>query len=211
MDPALAVANRALEREAWARNRLESHSGKTLRIRIGPASAVLKIADDGTLARSDAPPDLTLKISPLRVPALLAQPERFSELVEADGDPELAATIADLAIALPWWIEQTFARVFGPIAGTRIADAGRALLLLPGHAAASFGAGARDYVRDEARLAMTRAELDAFAGDVAALAERVGALAERADALSRSGHEPAEEANNLTVPRTPVDGEKDFS
>ena len=191
MNPALAVANRALEREAWARNRLASHSGRTLRIRVGPASALLKIADDGRLTRGQAPPDLTLWISPFRVPALLAQPERFSELVETDGDPELAATLFDLATALPWWVEQTFARLLGPIVGTRIADAGRQLLLLPGHAANSFGASVRDYVRDETQVLMTHAQLDVFAGDVAALAERIDALTSRVEAISQSGHDPA--------------------
>jgi ubiquinone biosynthesis protein UbiJ len=184
MNPALAVANRALEREAWARNRLASHSGRTLRIRVGPASFLVKIGDDGKLMRGDAPPELTLNISPLRVPALLAQPERFSELVEADGDPELAATLSDLAMTLPWWVEQTLARVLGPIVGMRIADAGRQLLSLPSHAANSFGASVRDYVRHETQLAMTHAQLDVVAGDVAALAERIDSLASRVDALS---------------------------
>jgi ubiquinone biosynthesis protein UbiJ len=189
LDPVLAIANRALEHEAWARDRLAVHAGKKLRIRVGPASATLEIAGDGTLVRSIATPDVTLTISPLRVPALLAQPERFSELVEAEGDPELGATIADLAMTLPWWVEQTFARVLGPIAGTRFADAGRALLQLPGHTAASFGASVRDYLRDETHLALSRAQLDAFEADVAALAERVEALALTVDALSRSGAE----------------------
>jgi ubiquinone biosynthesis protein UbiJ len=192
LDPALALANRALEHEAWARDRLAVHAGKKMRVRVGPASATLEIAGDGKLVRGDAAPDLTMTISPLRVPALLARPERFGELVEAEGDPELGATIADLAITLPWWVEQTFARVLGPIAGTRIADAGRALLQLPGHAAASFGASVRDYVRDETHLAMTHAQLDAFEADVAALAERVEALASSVDAFSRSGAEPAD-------------------
>jgi ubiquinone biosynthesis accessory factor UbiJ len=191
MNPGLALANRALEREAWARNRLVSHSGRTLRIRVGPASALLRIADDGKLTPGQAPPDLTLRISPFRIPALLAQPERFSELVETDGDPELAATLFDLAVALPWWVEQTFARVLGPIVGMRLADAGRQLLLLPGHAANSFGASVRDYVRDETQVLITHPQLDVFAGDVAALDERIDALASRVEAISQTGHDSA--------------------
>lgn len=192
MNPALAAANRALERETWARNRLALHSGRTLRIRVGPTSALLKIADDGKLERGDALPDLTLKISPLGVPALLAQPERFSELVDAEGDAELLATLADLAMTLPWWVEQTFARVLGPIVGTRIADAGRQLLLLPGYAANSVGASVRGYVRDETQLAVTKAQLDAFTGDVAGLSERIDALALNVDALSSGAADPGD-------------------
>ena len=65
----------------------------------------------------------------------------------------------------------------------RLADAGRQLLLLPGHAADSFGASVRDYVRDETQLLMTHAQVDVFAGDVAALDERIDALASRVDAI----------------------------
>ena len=81
------------------------------------------------------PPDLTLTLSPLGVPSLLANPARWGEFVTADGDAALAATLQELAQTLPWFVERAFASALGPILGQRVADAGRRLLAFPEYAA----------------------------------------------------------------------------
>ena len=68
MTLAADVINRVLERESWARERLVAHAGRTVQIDIGPASRTLFIAADGRFSDSEAVPDLTLTISPLRLP-----------------------------------------------------------------------------------------------------------------------------------------------
>ena len=132
-----------------------------------------------SLARDAAElaPSLTFSIAPQRLPTLLAHPERWTELVDAEGDAALAATIADLARTLPWFVEQAFASALGPIIGTRVADAGRALLALPEQAARSFGASLSSYVRDEAELGVDATRLADFSAEVAAISARVDALA----------------------------------
>ena len=181
IDPALGLANRILEREDWARERLSSHAGRTVRMICGPMASTLAIASSGMLSPTHNAADLTLSISPLRIPTLLAHPERWSELVAADGDAALAATLADLAQTLPWFVEQAFASALGPLIGTRVADAGRALLALPEHAARSFGASLASYARDEARLGVDATTVADFSAEVAAIAARVDALAQRLD------------------------------
>ena len=128
-------------------------------------------------------PDLTLTISPLRLPALLAQPERWNQLIAANGDPALNATLAELALTLPWFVEELCARAFGRVAGQQLADLGRRLLALPGYAAERFGESFASYVGDEARLAVGNAEARSFAAEIAMLAVRVDALAARIDAI----------------------------
>jgi ubiquinone biosynthesis protein UbiJ len=177
------MINRVLEREGWAREKLAAHAGRTLRIDIGPASRTLAIAADGRFSQTEAAPDLTLKISPWRLAALLAQPERWNELVAAEGDAALHATLAELALTLPWFVEEICARAFGRVAGQQMADLGRRLLALPGYAAERFGESFASYVGDEARLAVGSAEARAFAAEIAALAARVDALAARIDAI----------------------------
>jgi ubiquinone biosynthesis accessory factor UbiJ len=183
MDPALEVINRTLERESWARDKLALHAGRVLVLVVGPARLAYAIDDGGRLRHSDAAPDLTLRVSPLRLPALLAQPDRWQELVAADGDAALAATLAELALMLPMLVEQAFARTLGPIVGQRIAEAGRQLLAMPDYVARRFGNSFARYVGDEIEVAVRGSEARAFAADVATLAERVDALSTRIDAL----------------------------
>jgi ubiquinone biosynthesis protein UbiJ len=176
--------NRTLERESWAREKLAAHAGRTVRLTVGPLDRTLAIGTDGRLSAAVKAPDLTLAISPLRLPTLLAAPERWNELVTTTGDPALAATLAELALTLPWFIEQTLARVLGPIAGQQVADTGRRLLALPGYAAQRFGDSVARYLADETPLAVGAAEARAFAAEVEATAARVDALAARVGALA---------------------------
>jgi ubiquinone biosynthesis protein UbiJ len=185
--PALGLANRVLEREDWARERLSAHAGRTVRMICGPIDSTLAIAPDGMLSMAHDAADLTLTISPLRLPTLLAHPGRWTELVAADGDAALAATLADLAQTLPWFVEQAFASALGPLIGTRVADAGRALLELPEHAARSFGTSLTSYVHDEAGFGVKATEVSDFGAEVAAIAARVDALAQRIDHVSDTG------------------------
>src|SRR5258706_1668339 len=185
MNLAEDAINRALESESWAREKLAANGRRTLRLVVGPLSRAFAIDADGRLSPGDVPPDLTLTISPLRLPALLARPERWSELVAAEGNAPLAATLAELALTLPWFVEQTLARALGPIAGQQIADAGRRLLALPEHVAQRFGDSLGRYVADEARFVVGAEEARAFAAQIAATSARVDTLAARIDALAK--------------------------
>jgi ubiquinone biosynthesis protein UbiJ len=201
LDPAAlpgAVANHFLAREQWARERLGAHAGRVFVLAASALSATFTIDAGGSLdsalgAREGA--DATLRVSPLAVPALLADPARWDELVTADGDPALIATLKELAVTLPWFVEKAFAGVLGPIAGQRVADAGRHLLLFPEYAGTRIGASVVAYVRDEAALATRRVDGETFAAEVAALATRADALEARFEALvARAAQAPARAA-----------------
>jgi ubiquinone biosynthesis accessory factor UbiJ len=179
------LANRALAREDWARERLAAHAGRKLRIAAGPAALTLAINADGSFADTVEAPDLTLTIPPLRWPALMARPERWNELVVAAGDAGLASTIGELAQTLPWFIERSFARLFGPIVGAQMAEAGRRLLALPGYAAERVGSNFASYAGDESGLVTGARAGSQFAAEVAALSARVDALTERIDRLAK--------------------------
>jgi ubiquinone biosynthesis protein UbiJ len=190
-DPAGAfgekIANALLGDEAWAREKLRAHAGRSFRLRSGPIASVFAIGADGTLEAlpiRDAAPDAELEISPFDAPALLAAPERWASLVSANGDVALIQTLRDLASTLPWFVERTFARSFGPVAGQRLADAGRALLGFPGFAGQRVAENAFAYARDEAGLLARGDEARALADEQAALAERVGRIVERVDRLA---------------------------
>lgn len=190
LDPAAfpsALANRVLEREAWARTQLAVHAGRVFVVAIGPVATAMRI--DGTGMVESTPlaghqADLRLTLSPLLAPAFLADPTRWDDLIVADGDPALAATLKELARTLPWFVEHAFARALGPIAGQRLADAGRRLLAWPEYAATRIGESVASYARDEAQLLPHGEELRSFGQDVAGVAARADALAARIDALA---------------------------
>ena len=190
LDPATlpgAVANHILAREQWARERLAAHAGRVFVLATSALSTTFRIDAGGSLESAlgtQEGADATLRVSPLAVPALLADPVRWDELVTADGDPALIATLKELAVTLPWFVEKAFSSVLGPIAGQRVADAGRHLLLFPEYAGTRIGASIVAYVRDEAALATRRVDGETFAADVAAIADRADALEARVAALA---------------------------
>ena len=189
-DPAAlpaALANRVLGREAWARTCLAAHAGRVFAVAVGPIVTSMRVDEAGAIAAApqrDGPPDLTLTISPLAVPSLLAEPTRWDEFVAIDGDPALAATLKGLAETLPWFVERALAGALGPIIGQRVADAGRRLLALPAYAGARVSASIASYARDEARFAAKAAEARLVGDEILATATRVDALATRVDALA---------------------------
>lgn len=178
--------NRLLDRERWARERLAASAGRTFLLRVGPMTSVYRIGPRGLLESvplSGATPDLTLTLSPFDVAAFLADPRRFNELVSQRGDAALAATLAELAATLPWFVEQSFARAFGPIAGQRMASAGRRLLAFPEYAARRVTANVGGYARDEVRVLAHPADLRTLGEESAFLGARIDALAARIAAL----------------------------
>lgn len=148
-DLAAGLANRALAREDWARAKLAAFAGRSFALTAGPLSATFAIGSDGALAPAPAgaAPALTVTTSPFSLPLIASDPARWSELVENDGDPALAATLGELAQTFPWVVERALASAFGPIAGQAIADAGRSLLGVPAalskHAASSWASSPR--------------------------------------------------------------------
>jgi len=183
MDPGAFLINRTLERERWARDKLALHAGRTVSFKLGPASVTWKIDESGSFYETKESPDLTLTLSPLRLPSLLAQPARWHELVQASGDSALAITLEELSLTLPMLVEQAFTRALGPIAGAFVADTGRRMLGFPEYAAQRFGESVARYAVDESALAVRASEVSAFATDVAAVDLAIDELSVRLDAL----------------------------
>ena len=180
------LANRVLTREPWVREKLAVHASRSFALRSGIVENRFLVTAEGTLdstAPAGITPDLRLTISPLNVPAFLADPQRWSEFVREEGDAALAATLRELAGTLPWFVEQTFERVFGAIAGQRLADAGRRLLAFPEYATGRLVDNVASYARHETKVLVHSGEMTTFASDVQALSLRTERLAERVASL----------------------------
>jgi ubiquinone biosynthesis protein UbiJ len=103
--------------------------------------------------------------------------------VEIAGDAELARRVQKLARDYKPDFEAAFATVFGEVAGTAIARALRDAAKWAGESARHFRDDGVDWLRDEARLTVPHAEMNAFLDDVDALRERVDRLDARLERL----------------------------
>jgi ubiquinone biosynthesis protein UbiJ len=103
--------------------------------------------------------------------------------VEIAGDAELARRVQKLARDYKPDFEAAFATVFGEVAGTAIARALHDAVKRAGQGAQHFRDDGIDWLRDEARLTVPHAEMNAFLDDVDALRERTDRLAARIQRL----------------------------
>jgi ubiquinone biosynthesis protein UbiJ len=192
-DPAAAparVANRLLANQDWAREKLAPFAGRVFTFAVGPLSGAWLVTAEGTLdtASSAVPADLRLTMSPWNVPAFLADPTRWNEFMQEAGDAEFGGALKDLARTWPWFVEETFAKVLGPIVGQRVADAGRRLLAFPEYAGQRVAESVGSYARDEAGLIARGSEFRRWEEELGIVAARVDALADRVEALASGVH-----------------------
>jgi len=188
------LANRLLGEHEWARAKLAPFSSRVIAVDVGPLNARWTVAEDGTLASAtaDTSADLQLTISPLSVPALLAEPSRWNQLVVETGDAQLGGVLKELAQTAPWLVEELLADALGPIVGQRAANLGRDLLKFPGYASERLTESAVSYARDEARLLARADDMRRFTATVEDVAARVDAITARVAALAaRAGTWPA--------------------
>jgi ubiquinone biosynthesis protein UbiJ len=109
-----------------------------------------------------------------------------------NGDAELARTLQGLARGFdPDW-EQPFVDTLGPLLGPQVARALREGLRQGVKVARNLARDSADYLADESRDLVGRAELSAFLDDVDALRDRAERVLARATRLAGYGEAKAE-------------------
>jgi len=129
----IASINHVLRNESWASRRLQSFTGKTVRIRtfplidlkilINPAGELQKV-DDSMNA------DATLTLSPLILPGLLARELNAFTQIKTAGNPALVEELINIGqhIDLKGIVEHDLSSAIGDIPAHRIAHAGEHLV-----------------------------------------------------------------------------------
>jgi ubiquinone biosynthesis protein UbiJ len=187
-----AALNRALALDPDTREALKPLDGRTialsleapaLAVRIGVAGERLQV---GPVEPSEEP-DLAVR-STLggllgQLPFLRKDNVAPVGRVRVSGDAELARRLQALADRFdPDW-QQPFVSVFGEIIGVQIANAARGALRQLRSAGANLAQNAAEFVTEESRDAVGRAELNAFHDDVDALRDDVERLQAKVDRL----------------------------
>jgi ubiquinone biosynthesis protein UbiJ len=208
----VATINHLLAQEAWARDTLMRHAGKTACIDTGHLRLCMRVARDGMLetAGDDDVPSVTIHVKLSDLPLILQNSERAFSYVRIDGDAEFANTISQLSKGLRWDAEHDLERVIGPIGAARVVGGAR------GVAGAATAAGRRlaenvaEFLLEERRVLVRPNRVDAFADDVSRLRDDVERSAKRIARLEQKlaqqlaqqpTQQPAQQQDQPAAPR----------
>ncbi|MBW3551241.1 MAG: SCP2 sterol-binding domain-containing protein [Proteobacteria bacterium] len=188
-----AALNRALALDPETRDALRGLDGRRIALHLAnpPLALQVRVAGErlevGPVDAADAP-DLSVRstlgglISQL--PGLIGVGSRDDNAppvgrLRIEGDAELARRLQKLAGRFdPDW-QQPFAAVLGDVLGVQVANALADGLRHARGAAAALATNAAEFVTEESRDVVARAELEAFHDDVDALRDDVERVAAR--------------------------------
>lgn len=179
--------NRALVLDPETRAALAPLDGQRLQLHLESPPLAMELRVDGAALRvgpaQGEEPDLSVRagIGALlgQLPFLKASGATPVGKVRISGDAELARQLQRLAEGFdPDW-EQPFADALGPVIGPQVAKAVRAGLREARVQGAAFAKAGADYLTEESRNLVPKAEQQAFFDDVDALRDRVERLAAR--------------------------------
>ncbi|MCC7483767.1 MAG: sterol-binding protein [Burkholderiales bacterium] len=202
---AAAAVNHLLRGAAWARAELARHAGKTARIDTFPASIRLTVREDGTVspAAAGAAPAVTLALSTGLLLRFAARDESAWREAGMAGDTGFAASIGLLAREINWDFEEDLARVFGDIAGHRMAGAARALRRLGAESGENLARSFVEYWTEERPLIAAARELAAFHREVDDLRDDVARLAKRIERLPGASRAAAPDSGDRNLSGEP--------
>ena len=186
--------NRALALDADTRAALRGLDGQRVALQLASPPLALQVEVAGDALRvgpvdAAVEPDLGVRTT---LAGLLGQLPMFRRddappvgKLRIEGDAELARRLQQLAQRFdPDW-QQPFVRVFGEVLGVQVAKAVSAGLKQAQVVGRNLAETAAEYVTEESRDVVPRAELDAFHDDVDALRDDVERIAAKIARLRR--------------------------
>jgi ubiquinone biosynthesis protein UbiJ len=190
-----AALNRALALDPDARSSLRALDGRRVAVRMDAPPLALEVRVEGDVLRvgpvdAGREPDLGVRGT---LAGLLGQLPMFRRddappvgKLRIEGDAELARRLQRLAREFdPDW-QRPFVAVFGEVAGVQVANAFATALKQARDFAASGAQVAAEYVTEESRDVVPKADRAAFHDDVDGLRDDVERLAARIARLSRA-------------------------
>ena len=190
-----AALNRALALDPDTREALKPLDGRKIALSLEAPALALQIDVVGERLRvgpveSSQEPDLAVRSTLVgllgQLPFLRKDNAAPVGRVRVSGDAELARRLQTLAERFdPDW-QQPFVAVFGEIVGVQIANAARGALRQLRSMGGNLAQNAAEFVTEESRDAVGRAELNAFHDDVDALRDDVERLQAKVDRLRGS-------------------------
>jgi ubiquinone biosynthesis protein UbiJ len=184
---AQAVINRLLRNETWARERLLPFAGRVVSVECFPFLVRLTVTDTGEVgpAPADAAADTRITLTPGILMRLAARDEVAWTQAQVEGDTTFAAAVQYLARNLRWDFEEDLARLFGDVAGVRMASSIRSAAAWHAEAAGNLAHAFAEYWTEERPGIARRADIEAYCGDVDTVRDDVDRLGKRIERLER--------------------------
>ena len=202
-NPVLAVLGRALESalnrlvdlDPETRSALRALDGRAITLDFRSTPLAMRIAVDGarlaigpafggeSALRVMATPSALLALALSRGRDDATTPGR----VDVAGDADLARRLERIARKFEPDFDEAFARAFGDVAGFQIARGVRRALATVRDGARAFAEDTAEYLSEEGRVIVPKAEVDVFLDDVDALRERTDRLEARVKRLAARG------------------------
>jgi len=189
-----AALNRAIALDPDTRDALAPLAGRRIQITLDSPPLALEIAVEAQRlhvgpVEAGQEPDLAVRST---LGGLLGQLPFFRKddapapvgTLRVSGDADLARRLQTLAMRFdPDW-QQPLVTLFGEVLGVQIAQGVRAALLRLHETGSELATSAAEYVTEESRDVVARAELEAFHDDVDVLRDDLERLAARLSRLA---------------------------
>lgn len=188
-----AGLNRLFAQTPGARDLLAHHAGHTLALDMALFRANLRVEEDGALhAAPEAAPDATIFFTPDVLLRLPSQGKAALRELRTEGDAELLSAFNDAFQQMDLDAEAELSRLFGPIAGFRLAKAGRAFGGWMKQATEDTARAFAEYAVEESPMLASRADVARFNREVDELRDDTARLEARLNKLSPVQPEKAE-------------------
>ena len=176
---ALAPLNHILLSENWAKRRLQSHTGKTIKICVSPfLCTALTIQESGELlaVANNSSIDTTATFTLGLLPRLLTHDEGAYSEISISGDDEFAEELIYISRNLHWDVEQELSKITGDIFAHRIVQTGQDIKCWHSENTENLSAALAEYWLEEQPLLAKSSHVKEFIADVNALSNEMEQL-----------------------------------
>ncbi len=184
---AIALLNRMLSREQWARKKLAPFAGRIARFDAAPFALTLQVADDGKFAVAvTGEPAVTIGVALSSLPLAMLDPQAAMKDVRLSGDAEFAQALAYVLQNLRPEPEEELSRFLGDAAAQRLVGFMRASASQWKQISENMLDSTAHYVVTENPMVVGRDDLATFNQDVNRLRDAVARAEKRIDRLARA-------------------------
>ena len=184
---AIALLNRMLAREQWARDKLAPFADRIARFDVSPFSVTLQVTNDGTFVVSNTgEPAVTIGVTLSSLPLAMLDPQAALRDVRLSGDAEFAQALAFVLQNLRPEPEEELSRFIGDAAAQRLVGFMRASAMQWKQLAENMLDSTAHYVVTENPMVVGRDDLETFNQDVNQLRDAVARIEKRINLLMRS-------------------------